>query len=164
MYSNILGRTSKKNHPVPDCELEMPGDDAGLLVVPGGVPGKLKDLGGKDHGDQSLYCTLYLYTRLLYPQLSIPSFKKVQSPRNSWTLLFFQTISPPCLGLCFFQTAKNYKFSLYPFLTFFSPRVLETHFGGLKAACIGPALSKFRPSVGGGATYCTLYTVDSVQV
>ena len=46
------------------------------------------------------------------------------------------------LGLCFFlNTSKNYKFSLYPFLTFISTRVLETHLGGLKAACIGPALS-----------------------
>ena len=32
---------------VPDGELEMPGDDAGLLVVPGGVPGQLEDLGGE---------------------------------------------------------------------------------------------------------------------
>ena len=32
---------------VPDGELEMPGDDAGLLVVPGGVPGELEDLGGE---------------------------------------------------------------------------------------------------------------------
>ena len=29
-----------------------------------------------------------------------------------------------------------------PFLTFFSTRVLETHLGWLKAACIGPAISK----------------------
>ena len=46
-----------------------------------------------------------------------------QSPRIAWTL-FFSTleenrvqeilgaISPPCLGLCFFQTTKNYKFPL----------------------------------------------------
>ena len=56
------------------------------------------------------------------------------------------------LDSVFFQTTKNDKFSPYPFLTFFSTRVLETHLGGLKAACIGPALSKFRPSVGDGAT------------
>ena len=68
-------------------------------------------------------------------------------------LFFYRSISPPCLGLCFFQTTKNYKFSLYPFLTFFSTRVLESHLGGLKAACIGPALSKFRPNVGDRATY-----------
>jgi hypothetical protein len=30
------------------------------------------------------------------------------------------------LGLCFFQTTKNDQFSLYPFLTFFRTRVLET--------------------------------------
>ena len=30
-----------------DKELEAPGDDARLLVVPGDVPGKLKDLGGE---------------------------------------------------------------------------------------------------------------------
>ena len=32
---------------LPDGELEMPGDDPGLLVVPGGVAGQLEDLGGK---------------------------------------------------------------------------------------------------------------------
>ena len=32
---------------IPDGELEVPGDDAGLLVVPGGVPGQLEDLGGE---------------------------------------------------------------------------------------------------------------------
>ena len=31
----------------PYCELEMPGEDAGLLVVPGGVPGELGDFGGE---------------------------------------------------------------------------------------------------------------------
>ena len=75
-----------------------------------------------------------------------------KSQRNSWTLFFFLTISPLCLGLGFCQTTKNYKISLYPFLTFFSTRVLETHSGDLKAACIGPALSKFCLSVGDGAT------------
>jgi len=45
-------------------------------------------------------------------------------------------------GTLFFQITKNYKLSLYPFLTFFSTSVLETHLGGLKAACIGPAISK----------------------
>ena len=73
--------------------------------------------------------------------------------KNFLDSVFLQAISPPCLGLVFFfKTTKNEKFSLYPFLTFFSPRVLETHLRGLKAACIGPALSKFRPSVGDGAT------------
>merc|ERR1719209_2114699 len=32
---------------ISDGELEMPGDDPGLLVVPGGVSGQLKDLGGE---------------------------------------------------------------------------------------------------------------------
>ena len=38
-------------------------------------------------------------------------------------------------------------------LQLLSTRVLETHLGGLKAACVGSALSKFRLSVGDGATY-----------
>jgi hypothetical protein len=77
---------------------------------------------------------------------------KKQSSRNSWTLFFFKPFLPHVWDSVFFQTTKNGKFSLYPFLTFFSTRVLGTHLGGLKAACIGPALSKFRPSVGDGAT------------
>ena len=32
---------------VPYGELEVPGDDPGLLVVPGSVPGELEDLGGE---------------------------------------------------------------------------------------------------------------------
>ena len=32
---------------LPDGELEMPGDDARLLIVPGGVPCELNDLGGE---------------------------------------------------------------------------------------------------------------------
>ena len=89
---------------------------------------------------------------------------KKQSSRHGWEmvkkkkskkfldffLLLFRTISSPCLGLFFFQITQNYMFSLYSFLTFFSTRVLETHLGGIKAACIGPALSKFCPSVGDG--------------
>ena len=31
----------------PDGELKVPGDDAGLLVVPGGVSGELEDLRGE---------------------------------------------------------------------------------------------------------------------
>ena len=72
--------------------------------------------------------------------------------KQFWNSVYFQAISPPCLGLCFFQTTKNEKFPLYPFLIFFNTRVLETHLGGLKAACMGPVLSKFRLSVGDGAT------------
>ena len=89
-----------------------------------------------------------------------------------WTQFFFKLEKnrvKEILGLCFFPnhfspmsgTTKNDKFSLYPFLTFFSTRVLETHLGGLKAACIDPALSKFRPSVGDGATYPTPSTVHT---
>ena len=44
----------------------------------------------------------------------------------------------------FFLTTQTDEFSLYPFLIFFSTRLLETYLGGLKAACIGPALSKLR--------------------
>ena len=33
-------------------------------------------------------------------------WKKTES-KNSWTLFFLQTISPPCLGLCFFQCTKT---------------------------------------------------------
>ena len=45
----------------------------------------------------------------------------------SWA--FFEPFLPHAWD-CFFQTTKNYKFSLYPFLTFFSTRVLENHLGG----------------------------------
>ena len=65
----------------------------------------------------------------------------------------------PFSPMSVFQTTKNYKFSLYPFLTFFSTKVLETHLGGLNAACIRPALSQFRPSVGDEATYCPQYSL-----
>ena len=91
------------------------------------------------------------------------------APRISWTLFFFSILEEhrvkEILGLClfsshfspmsgtlFFQTIKNEKFPIYPFLISFSNRVLETHLGGLKAARIGPALSKLCPSVGDGAT------------
>ena len=52
---------------------------------------------------------------------------KKQSPRNSWTLFFFEPFLPYVWDSVFFQTTKNDKFSLYPFLTFFSTRLLETH-------------------------------------
>ena len=38
-------RTIVEMSALPDGELEVPGDDARLLVVPSGVPGELKDLG-----------------------------------------------------------------------------------------------------------------------
>ena len=61
-------------------------------------------------------------------------------------------------GTLFFSVHLNWKVLSITRLQLFSTRVLETHLGGLKAACIGYALSKIRPSVGDGATYCTLYT------
>ena len=85
-------------------------------------------------------------------------WKKIES-KNFLDSIFFQTISPPCLGLCFFSELQNGKCSRYPFLQLFRTMVLDTHYGGLKASCIASALSKFHPSVGDGATYCTLYTV-----
>ena len=45
------------------------------------------------------------------------------------------------LGLSFFLT-PFLPYVWDPFLTFFSTRVLETHLGWLKSACIGPAISK----------------------
>ena len=77
--------------------------------------------------------------------------KKIES-KNFLDSIFFEPFLPHIWDSVFFQTTKNYKSSLYPFLTFFSTRILEAHLGGLKAACIGPALSKFRSSVGDGAT------------
>ena len=40
-------------------------------------------------------------------RISLTLFFSALSPRNSWTLFFFQTISPQCLGLCFFQSSKT---------------------------------------------------------
>ena len=71
-----------------------------------------------------------------------PVLKK-KSVQEILGLCLFLSHSPPCLGL---------PFPLYPFLIFFSTIVLETRLGGQKAACIGPALPKFRPSVGDAAT------------
>ena len=73
------------------------------------------------------------------------------------TLCYFLNHFCPMSGTVFIQTTKNDKFSLYLFLTFSSTRVLETHLvlGGLKAARIDPALSKFCLSVGDGATCLT---------
>ena len=73
--------------------------------------------------------------------------------------VFFLTISPPCLGLCFFQSTVIGKSSFSQFLKFFRIRVLDTHYGCQAAACTGSILSIFHQSVGDRATYCTLYTV-----
>ena len=71
-----------------------------------------------------------------------------------WDSVFFITVSPPCLGLSFFQNTKSGKSSLSHFLKFFWYRVLYTHLGCQAAARTGSALSKFHLSVGDGATYC----------
>ena len=67
--------------------------------------------------------------------------KKKQSPRVLG--LFFTTpFPPPCLKL--FSKHLNWQVLLITCLQLFSTRVLDTHLRGLKAACIGSALSKFR--------------------
>ena len=43
------------------------------------------------------------------------SVKKTKS-KKFFDSVYFLTISPPCLGLCFFQITKNYMSSPYPFL------------------------------------------------
>ena len=72
----------------------------------------------------------------IYEFLKLCFFHKLEKKTESKKFLasvFFKTVSPPCLGLWFFfWPLKNYKFSLYPFLTFFSTRLLETHLGGLR--------------------------------
>ena len=50
--------------------------------------------------------------------------------------------------VCFIFRASKLACALYTRFQFFSTRVLDIHLGGLKAACIGFALSKLRPSFG----------------
>ena len=38
---------NKNNYQLPDSQLQVSGDDARFLVVPGSVPGQLEDLGGQ---------------------------------------------------------------------------------------------------------------------
>ena len=101
-------------------------------------------------------------------ELIIPSgLKKNRVPDmgEKWLQEYLFSTLEEILGLClflfhfsamsgtlFFSNHQNERFPLNLFLIFFSTRVLETHLGGLKAACIGPALSKFCPSVGDGST------------
>ena len=59
-------------------------------------------------------------------------WKKKQSPRYSWTQFFLSQFLPMSGTLFFFRPLKMIS-CLYPFLTFFSIRVLETQLGGLKA-------------------------------
>ena len=71
-----------------------------------------------------------------------------------WTLFFLDHF-PPISGTLFFSEHLNWQVLLITRLQLFSTRVLDIHLGGLKAACIGLDVSKFRPSVGDGATYYT---------
>jgi hypothetical protein len=42
---------------IPDGQLQVPGDDARLLIVPGRVPSQLQDLGGQIlHDLETGYC------------------------------------------------------------------------------------------------------------
>ena len=58
----------------------------------------------------------------------------------------------PMSGTLFFSEHLNWQVLSLFRLQLFSTRVLDIHLGGLKAACIGLDVSKFRPSVGDGAT------------
>ena len=73
--------------------------------------------------------------------------------KNSWTL-FFSHHFPLMSGTLLFSVHQNGKCSIYPFLQLFRTRVLYTHQGGHKTACIVSVLSKLYPSVKDGATYC----------
>jgi hypothetical protein len=91
-------------------------------------------------------------------------FQSWKTPRNYWTLFFFlKPFLPHVWDSVFFQTTKNEKVLSLPLSKFFQTRVLETFLGRLKAACIGPALSKFRPSVMDGATEPRVRTGDIVK-
>ena len=71
--------------------------------------------------------------------------------KTSWTLFLFTPFLPHAWDSVFSEHL-NWQVLLITRLQLFSTRVLETHLGGLNAACIGSALSKFRLSVGDGAT------------
>ena len=64
---------------------------------------------------------------------------------------FLDHFSPMSGTLFFFQKLKK-KFSI-PLPGIFQHQGSGNSLRGVKAACIGPALYKFRPSVGDGATY-----------
>ena len=76
---------------------------------------------------------------------------KKQSPRTLG-LCFFPDHFSPMSGTLFFSEHLNWQVLSLFRLQLFSTRVLDIHLGGLKAACIGFDVSKFRPSVGDGAT------------
>ena len=76
---------------------------------------------------------------------------KKQSPKLLG-LCFFPDHFPPMSGTLFFSEHLNWQVLSITRLQLFSTRVLDIHLGGLKAACIGSDVSKFRPSVGDGAT------------
>ena len=77
--------------------------------------------------------------------------EKKQSPRTL-ELCFFQDHFSPMSGTLFFSEHLKWQVLLITRLRLYSTRVLDIHLGGLKAACIGSAVSKFRPSVKDGAT------------
>jgi hypothetical protein len=81
----------------------------------------------------------FLWT-VLYPEL-----EKTESTKSEDSV-FFQSISPPCLGLCFFSELKFLDYSRTNFLLFAGARVLDT----------GSDQTKFLLSVGDGATYCII--------
>ena len=53
-------------------------------------------------------------------------WKKTESTKSEDSV-FFQSISPPCLGLCFFSELKCSDYSRTNFLLFAGARVLDTH-------------------------------------
>ena len=83
--------------------------------------------------------------------------KKKKSPRVLGLCFFSDHFSPMSRTL-FFSEHLNWQVLSITRLQFFSTRVLDIHLGGLKAACIGSALSKFRPSFGDGATYAPSFS------
>ena len=77
--------------------------------------------------------------------------EKKQSPRASWTLFFSEPFLPHVWDSVFFRPLKIIS-SLLSVPEIFQHQGSGNSLGGLKAACIGPALSKFRRSAGDGAT------------
>ena len=106
--------------------------------------------------------------------------EKKQSPRISWTLFFFKARKKrvqEILGLCFFSDHfspmsgtlfffkhLNWQVLSITRMQLFGTKVLDIHLGGLKASCIGSAVSKFRPSVGDGATYCIFIFTNRISI
>ena len=77
--------------------------------------------------------------------------EKKQSPRTLG-LCFFPDHFSPMSGTLLFSEHMNWQVLSITRMQLFGTKVLDIHLGGLKAACIGLDVSKFRPSVGDGAT------------